>query len=281
MIDIEYLNERATKIKSTLKKLKQIIDFGEEIFIKTPMYPDRTKYYLMLLYDELEKVACHLLKIKENCLQKLTEEQLFSAKLTRTFLDLIHLREKLFQENFSYSDKELYSFTKELYTTLDNLFLKELATVVKELKEKEPKFAININIKKFNQYLNAINSSLHKLKTFQNYKEEEFKNSSYAIDRTRYYLVMIIDSINWICRHIVRQANLKLSSNCLQTLAENNFISEETGKKLQEIVSLKDILADPTKDIDTAKLYEILISIKDYSTQFLKEVIKKIKGENL
>jgi len=46
MLDIEFLNEKATKLKSALKKIKQIIDFGEDAFLKTPMYPDRVKYYL-------------------------------------------------------------------------------------------------------------------------------------------------------------------------------------------------------------------------------------------
>jgi Protein of unknown function DUF86. len=104
MLDIEFLNEKATKLKSALKKIKQIIDFGEDAFLKTPMYPDRVKYYLIILYDELEAIACHILsnyyndKIKENCIEKLSKDTIFSEKLNRIFADFNEFKIKYFKK---------------------------------------------------------------------------------------------------------------------------------------------------------------------------------------
>ncbi len=284
MLDIEFLNEKATKINGTIKKISQIIDFGEETFLKTPMYPDRVKYYLIILYDELEAISCHIFsnytgeKVKENCLKKIVEESIFSEKLNRVFTDFINFRENLFKEDFSYKEELLYHFTKEISSTLKEYFLKELATVVKQLKEKQPKLAIPVNLVKVNHYASAIKSETKRLKTFSNMDFDSFKNSDFAIDRSRYFMVVAIDSALWICRHIVRQLKLKPSKNCFSVLSENNCLEKDLAQKLEEITKLRDRLANPKEDIDTNLLYNLVKGeFEALMNSYIKAISKMLK----
>ncbi|WP_299229921.1 HepT-like ribonuclease domain-containing protein [Sulfurihydrogenibium sp.] len=284
MLDIEFLNEKATKLKSALKKIKQIIDFGEDAFLKTPMYPDRVKYYLIILYDELEVIACHILsnyyndKIKENCIEKLSKDTIFSEKLNRIFADFNEFKNKVFQENFSYLEKQLYHLTKNIVETLDALFIKELSDVVKQLKEKQPKLAIPVNLVKVNHYASAIKGEVKRLETFSKMNEQEFKNNSFAIDRSRYFIVVAIDSALWICRHISRQLKIKFSKDCFKSLAENGCLSVELAENLDKIAQVRNDLADPTKSIDLDFLYKLVKGdFKGLMDKFILEVAKSIK----
>ncbi len=285
MIDTKFLNEHATKLRSALKKTKQIIDRGLDEFLKTPMYPDRAKYYIIIAYDELDKIACHLLrnitkeKLKENCLKKLVEEKVFSARINRALEDFVNFRKKLFEENFNYSDRELYAFLKQIIDELYEPFIKELAKVVKELKEKEPKLAIPVNMIKVSQQASAIKSNLKKIEVFLKYPQEEFINSPYALDRARYFSVVLIDSALWICRHISRAAKLPGSKECFLNLAKHGIISENTARKLQKIADMREILVDPTREIDAKEFYKRLKEDFSAFLDFIKEAVKSIYGK--
>ncbi|WP_028949785.1 DUF86 domain-containing protein [Sulfurihydrogenibium subterraneum] len=284
MLNIEFLNEKATKVNNALKKVSKILDVGEDEFLKTPMYPDRVKYYLIILYDELEAIACHILsnihneKIKENCLEKLSQEGVFSEKLNRLFQDFVKFKVNLFESGFNYSEKELYHLSKEIVDTLSNLFLKELAEVVRQLKEKQPKLAVPVNLVKLNHHASVIKGEVKRLEPFKKISKEEFLNSNFAIDRSRYFLVVAIDSALWICRHLSRQIGLKPSKDCFKNLGENGVISQDVAQKLSLISSLRDVLADPTKEVDKELLYNLVKSeFEDVSNRFIVEVAKFIK----
>jgi len=285
MIDTKFLNEKATKFKTALKKIKAILDRGEEEFLKTPMYPDRAKYYAIIAYDELEEIACHLIKNilkekqKENCLQKLVEEEIFPAKTSRVFLDFINFRNTIMKENFSYSEKEMYSLLKDIVEYLNQNFIPELAKIVNELKKKEPKLAIPVNVTKVNEQAQAIKSTLKKLDVFLRNSKDEFLNSEYAIDRTKYFTVVALDSALWICRHLSRAAKLPRSKECFSNLAENGIISKETGEKLQNLANLRGKLVDPTAEIDLEKFYDDLKETLPYFNLFIKEIAAAIIGK--
>ena len=285
MIDTKFLNEHATKFRSALKKTKQIIDRGLDEFLKTPMYPDRAKYYIIIAYDELDKIACHLLrnitkeKLKENCLEKLLEEKVFSARMNRALEDFVNFKKKLFEENFNYSDRELYTFLKELIDELYEPFIKELAKVVKELKEKEPKLSIPVNMIKVSEQAGAIKSTLKKIDVFLKYPKEEFIKSPYAIDRSRYFAVVLIDAALWICRHVSRAAKLPRSKECFINLGEHGIISKQTAEKLQRIANMRENLVDPTKKIDLEEFYDMLKNDFPAFLDFIKEVVKSIYGK--
>ena len=284
MLNVEFLNEKATKVNSTLKKLSNILQFGEDTFLKTPMYPDRTKYYLIILYDELEAIACHIVsnireeKVKENCLEKLSQEGVFSEKLNRIFQDFVNFKKKLFEENFNYSDRELFHLSNEIVSTLQNFFIKELAAVVKQLKEKQPKLAIPVNLVKLNHHASTVKSEIKRLNPFKGMSEEEFINNNFAIDRSRYFIVVAIDSMLWMCRHVARQSGLKPSKDCFINLAENGILEQELAKKLSEVASLRDTLADPTKDIDKHYLFRLVKSeFEEIANGFIKQIAYYIK----
>lgn len=281
MLNIEYLNEKATKINSALKKISKILEFGEEVFLKTPMYPDRVKYYLVILYDELEAIACHLLsnifneKVKENCLEKLSQEGIFSEKLSRIFQDFVNFKKKLFEENFSYSDKELFYLSNEIVSTLQNFFLKELSQIVKQLKEKQPKLTVPVNLVKLNHHASVIKAEIKRLTPFRSMTEEEFINNPFAVDRSRYFLVVAIDSALWICRHMVRQLGIKPDKNCFNAMKEKGVIDSQLAEKIFQVVSLRDTLADPTKDVDKKFLYNLVKSdFEKIMDEYLKQISK-------
>ncbi len=285
MIDTKFLNEKATKFKTALKKIKSILDRGEEEFLKTPMYPDRVKYYAIIAYDELEEIACHLLKNilrekhKENCLEKLVDEQIFPAKTSRIFSDFINFRKTIMEENFSYSEKELYSLLKSIVEYLNQNFIPELAKIVNELKKKEPKLSIPVNVTKVNEQAQAIKSTLKKIEVFLKNPKEDFLNSPYAIDRTKYFTVVALDSALWICRHVSRAAKLPRSKECFLNLAENGIISKETGEKLQNLANLREKLVNPTEEIDLDKFYDEIKGTLPYFLTFIREVASAIVGK--
>ncbi|SNZ03366.1 Uncharacterized conserved protein YutE, UPF0331/DUF86 family [Persephonella hydrogeniphila] len=282
MLDLQFLNDKASKLVLFLKKVDKILKNGREAFITTPIYPDRTQYYLISAYNELEEISCHLLKEitgekhKGNCVQKIVKEQIFSEKLNRILTDYSNYISKIMEDNFSYSPEELYAIAKEIVKTLLEIFIKELAVVVKEIRSREPKLAIPVNIKKIQDHGKAIKSSVRKMSNFLNFPEEEFINTPLFIDRARYFSVVAVDSSLWICRHIMRKMKKKPDKNCFLKLSEESIISEETGKKLQEFSSLRDTLADPTKEIDPKKLYRMLKEITPVFLKFLSEISKAL-----
>lgn len=285
MLDIQFLNERAKKLRSALKKVKQIIDLGKETFVSTPMYPDRVQYYMVIAYDELEKIACHIYseatgeKISENCLEKISQTDIFSGKINRAIQDFIKFKKDLFESNFKYSPEQMYFTVKNILDSLYEPFIKELSKVVKELKEKQPKLAIPVNLKKVNQQAKAIKSELKKIETLLNYPEEEFTKSEYAIDRGRYFAVVTIDSALWICRHIARQLKLKPSKQCFENLYKAGVLKKETAEKLEKLASYRDIFANPEKEIDPKQLYKILKGDFPVFLEFIKEISKAIFGK--
>ncbi len=282
MIDTKFLNEKATKFKTALKKIKQILDKGEEEFLSFPMYPDRAKYYAIIAYDELEQIACHLIKnitrekLKEKCLERLAEERIFSDKTSRIFEDFINFKNTIMNGNFSYSEKELYAVLKNIVDYLYENFIPELAKIVNELKKKEPKLAIPVNVSKLNKQASAIKSSLKKIELFLQHDLEEFKNTPLAIDRSKYFLLVALDSALWICRHTARAAKLPRSKNCFENLAKHQIISEETAKELEKLNSIREQLVDPTADIDLEFLYEILKKSPETFNNFITEISKSI-----
>ncbi len=285
MLDVQFLNERAKKLRSALKKVKQIIDLGKETFVSTPMYPDRVQYYMVIAYDELEKIACHIYseatgeKISENCLEKISQTDIFSGKINRAIQDFIKFKKDLFESNFKYSPEQMYFTVKNILDSLYEPFIKELGKVVKELKEKQPKLAIPVNLKKVNQQAKAVKSELKKIETLLKYPEEEFIKSEYAIDRGRYFAVVTIDSALWICRHIARQLKLKPSKNCFENLYKAGVLKKETAEKLEKIASYRDIFVNPEKEVNPQELYKILKEDFPVFLEFIKEISKAIFGK--
>lgn len=281
MIDIQFLNQKATKLKSGIKNVKNILDKGEDIFINTPMYPDRTKYYLVIIYDILQEIACHILKSlegkfnKESCLEDITKTGLFSDKINRVLQDFVFFRKKLFEQNFSYSEKELFHFSKSIVETLDSLFITELAKVVKELQEKAPKLKIPVNLVKINKNLTTMKLEAKRVETFKGLSKEQFSQDVFAIDRTRYFLAVYIDAALWICRHIARQLKIQ-HKDCFIALAEKNIISPKTAEFLQQIADSRDKLADPLSQIDLDWLYDITLNLRQKTDDFIRELSKSL-----
>lgn len=287
MVDIEFLNQKATKLKSALKNIRAIVDKGEEVFLSTPMYPDRVKYYLIIAYDFLEEISCHILKEmghkveKGKCLEEISKIDIFSEKLNRTFGDFVWFRSKLFEEKFSYSEKELYHLTKDILSTIDSMFINELALLVKQLKQKAPKLKIPVNLVKINKNLSTMKGEVKRIHTFKSMSPQEFYNSQFAVDRTRYFLTVYIDAASWICRHIARQLKIT-AKNCFQALVEKGILSKETGESLHRIADKKEDLANPITPVDTGWLYNLIFELDKITDNFIKELSNSLleKGDN-
>lgn len=285
IVDTKFLNEKAAKAKTFIKKIKQILSLGEEEFSRNPMYADRTKYYLVVLTDELEQIACHILevyfqqKFNEKCLEKLVSEEILDAKLSRSLYDLYKLKETFLKENMVYTPENMYHTVFDIISTLDKLLILELAQILKELKEKQPSLKVPVNFKKINQHISAIKSNVLKLDTFLKYSEEEFLNSPMFVDRSRYFIVVIIDSSLWICRHLIRKLGERKTDNCFYKLSEKNIIDKDTADLLEYFASKRELFANPTKNINLKEFYTKLKLSKDAYIKFIKNILKYILGE--
>ena len=284
MLDIQLLNQKASKLILFLKKADKILKSGKDTFVSTPMYPDRVQYYLISGYNELEEIACHLLKeiigekTKGHCAEKLANQQIFSEKINRVLINYHNYIQSIMEEKFSLSSEELYVVAKEITDTLINLFIKELAAVVKELKAKQPELAIPVNLKKVEKQAKAVKAAVRKISNFLNFPEEEFVKTPLFIDRARYFAVVLIDSSLWICRHIVRKLGEKAGKgkDCTNKLHQLGIISENTAVKMGEIIQYRDIFADPTAEFDPHKLYRLLKENLPAFLDFVKEIAKAI-----
>ena len=282
MIDIEFLNEKATKVKTSIKKVDDILKTGKEEFIKRPIYPDRAQYYMLFAYDELDKISCYLLKRvaniskKEDCLLDLANEKIFSDKINRVLIDFYHFRKTLFENSFEYPPDKLYPLAKNIVDTLNTTFIKELANLVKELKSKEPKLKYPVNLKKLNEHAKNIKSTVKKLKTFSKYSYEDFEKSPLFIDRTRYYLVVLIDLTLWVCKHLSRKIGIKPRKDCFIGLLERDIIDRDVAYFLQALADLREQLANPEKNIDKQILYRAITEKLHYFEKFIKSVAKAI-----
>ncbi len=282
MLDIQFLNDKASKLVLFLKKADKILKNGEEKFLKIPMYPDRTQYYLISAYNELEEICCHLLKEvtgekhKGGCVEKIAKEQLFSEKINRVLLDFSSYIKGVMESNYKYTPKEIYIIGSQITTTLLNTFIKELSSVVKKIKAKEPQLSIPVNVKKLQDHAKAIKSSVRKISNFLNFPKEEFTGTPLFIDRARYFSVVLIDSSLWICRHILRKSGKKVGKNCFFQLYEEGFINKETAENMEILSGYRDIFADPTKEFDPEELYKLLKKTVPYFLSFLSEISKAI-----
>ncbi|HIE58944.1 MAG TPA: DUF86 domain-containing protein [Hydrogenothermaceae bacterium] len=285
IVDTKFLNEKAAKAKTFIKKIKQILSLGEEEFSKNPMYSDRTKYYLVVLTDELEQIACHILevyfqqKFNEKCLEKLASEEILDAKLSRSLYDLYKLKETLLKENMVYTPENMYHTVSDIISTLDKLLILELAQILKELKEKQPSLKVPVNFKKVNQHISTIKSNLLKLDTFLKYPEEEFLNTPMFIDRSRYFIVVITDSSLWICRHLLRKLGERKTDDCFYKLWEKNIIDKDTADLLGYFASNRELFANPTKNINLKEFYTKLKLSKDIYIKFIKSILKYVLEE--
>jgi len=282
-LDIKFLNEKASKVKTYLKKINQILDLGKEEFEAKPIYEDRIKYYLVVLNDEIEEISCHILtvihnrSIKENCTINLANEEIFDPKLSRSLMDLVNFKDKLIKENLNYRPENMYSLVRDISKTLDTMFIKELSKIVKELKEKQPQLKIPVNLKRINQHISAISSNVKKLDTFLKYSREEFLNSPLFLDRSKYFLVVAIDSANWICKHIIRKTGDTPEKNCFAQLYEKDIIDYKTATYLQKLSNYREKLANPTENVQAEIVYDFVKESKENFYKFIKEIIKAIK----
>ncbi|MBK3331775.1 DUF86 domain-containing protein [Persephonella atlantica] len=287
MIDVQFLNDKASKMNLFLKKVEKIISMGKDSFISTPMYPDRTQYYLISAYNELEEIACHLLKeitgekSKGNCVRKLSEEQIFSEKINRVLSDFSKYIADIMENRNSYSPEELFITAREIVKILRERFIKELAGVVKEIKEREPKLSVPVNLRKIQTHAKAVKSSVRKISNFLNFPKEEFINTPLFIDRARYFSVVLIDSSLWICRHILRKSGKKPRKDCFKQLVEEGIISEETEKHISQIAQLREVFADPSTEFDSEKLYRLLKENISHFLNFISEISRYlVKGRS-
>jgi len=286
LLDIEFLNKKASKFITFIKKTKELLNKGLDEFIRTPLYVDRAEYYILSASNELEEMACYLLRKltkeskKENCLEQLAREQIFSDKVNRAILDLLNLKKNLFETGFKYPPEKLYPLLKDITDNLSENFLKELATLVKELKEREPKLKVPVNLKKVNEQAKAILGAKKKLQTFLNYSQDEFKSSDYAVDRSRYYLVVAVDGALWICRHLARKLELKAGKNCFDILYKEGYISEDIHKFWSKLADMRDKLVNPKEEVDRDFIYKLIKENLNSFDGYLKEISRIIfKGE--
>ncbi len=141
LIDFDLLNEKAGRIKESLKKINFVLSQGEEEFCKTPMYYDRVKYFYQVAYDSLFDICKHLApkfgikKFGDDCLSKMVEVGVIPQEYYMDVFKMTNLKNKLIS-TWEVEPRELYRSLLELKDKIEPV-MKEIANSLRRLlKEK-------------------------------------------------------------------------------------------------------------------------------------------------
>lgn len=141
LIDFDLLNEKAGRIKESLKKINFVLSQGEEEFSKNPMYYDRVKYFYQVAYDSLFDICKHLApkfgikKFGDDCLSKMVEVGVIPQEYYMDVFKMTNLKNKLIS-TWEVEPRELYRSLLELKDKIEPV-MKEIANSLRRLlKEK-------------------------------------------------------------------------------------------------------------------------------------------------
>jgi len=141
LIDFDLLNEKAGRIKESLKKINFVLSHGEEEFSKNPMYYDRVKYFYQVAYDSLFDICKHLApkfgikKFGDDCLSKMVEVGVIPQEYYMDVFKMTNLKNKLIS-TWEVEPRELYKSLLEIQEKIEPV-MKEIANSLRRLlKEK-------------------------------------------------------------------------------------------------------------------------------------------------
>ena len=141
LIDFDLLNEKAGRIKESLKKINFMLSQGEEEFSKNPMYYDRVKYFYQVAYDSLFDICKHLApkfgikKFGDDCLSKMVEVGVIPQEYYMDVFKMTNLKNKLIS-TWEVEPRELYKSLLEIQEKIEPV-MKEIANSLRRLlKEK-------------------------------------------------------------------------------------------------------------------------------------------------
>ncbi len=137
LIDFDLLNEKAGRIKESLKKINFVLSQGEEEFSKNPMYYDRVKYFYQVAYDSLFDICKHLApkfgikKFGDDCLSKMVEVGVIPQEYYMDVFKMTNLKNKLIS-TWEVEPRELYKSLLELKDKIEPV-MKEIANSLRRL----------------------------------------------------------------------------------------------------------------------------------------------------
>ena len=141
LIDFDLLNEKAGRIKESLKKINFVLSQGEEEFSNNPMYYDRVKYFYQVAYDSLFDICKHLApkfgikKFGDDCLSKMVEVGVIPQEYYMDVFKMTNLKNKLIS-TWEVEPRELYKSLLEIQEKIEPV-MKEIANSLRRLlKEK-------------------------------------------------------------------------------------------------------------------------------------------------
>ncbi|MFN4012501.1 MAG: HepT-like ribonuclease domain-containing protein [Aquificaceae bacterium] len=141
LIDFDLLNQKAGRIKESLKKINFVLSQGEEEFSKNPMYYDRVKYFYQVAYDSLFDICKHLApkfgikRFGDDCLSKMVEAGIIPQEYYMDVFKMTNLKNKLIS-TWEVEARELYKSLLEIHGKIEPV-MKEIANSLRKLlKEK-------------------------------------------------------------------------------------------------------------------------------------------------
>lgn len=141
LIDFDLLNEKASRIKESVKKINFVLSQGEEEFCKSPMYYDRVKYFYQVAYDSLFDICKHLApkfgikKFGDDCLSKMVEVGVIPKDYYMVVLKMTILKNRIIS-TWDISPKELYQRLMEIKDMFEPT-MKEISKSLKKLIEEK------------------------------------------------------------------------------------------------------------------------------------------------
>ncbi|MCS7262611.1 MAG: DUF86 domain-containing protein [Aquificaceae bacterium] len=137
LIDYDLLNEKARRVKESVKKIEFVLSQGFEEFSKTPMYYDRVKYFYQVAYDSLFDICKHLApkfgvkKFGDDCLSKLVEVGVIPQNYYMDVLSMTRLKNRLIS-TWEVSPQELYQSLSQVKDKIEPV-MKEISKSLREL----------------------------------------------------------------------------------------------------------------------------------------------------
>ncbi|RMH79316.1 MAG: DUF86 domain-containing protein [Acidobacteria bacterium] len=141
LIDFELLNEKAGRIKESVRKIDFVLSQGLEEFSKKPMYYDRVRYFYIVAYDSLFDICRHLApkfgvkKFGDDCLSKLVEIGALPQDYYMDVFRMTNLKNKLIS-SWEVSPEELYRSLLEVNDRIEPVMKSIAESLRKLLREK-------------------------------------------------------------------------------------------------------------------------------------------------
>ncbi|NOY63943.1 MAG: DUF86 domain-containing protein [Nitrospirae bacterium] len=122
--------------------------------------------------------------------------------------------------------------------------------------------------------LRIIEENILQLEQLKVHSLEEIKRQKMLQWALRYGLLETIQAVIDVACHLVSKYNLgnpETYQECIEFLREHKYISEESSKKLSQMIGLRNLLVHEYIKVDISRIYNLLDYLDDFRV-FIEEI---------